>query len=118
MTEHSKKIDVDELKKIVSDAVKKEASGPLLRDAVGVFSAFLIIVAFLFSGYMVFLVGGGDNKMPEAYGSGLFGLASAALGYLIGKDRRTDSDTQYGGYSENEGDSVRCESCGQPFDKY
>lgn len=63
---------------------------PLLRDAVGVFSALIIIVAFVLSGFVEYytpiFIKEVDANIPGDWKAAMLSMASMALGYLFGKD--------------------------------
>ncbi len=92
------KVTVKELNSIVAEAVAKQhkkAHKPLLRDAVGVFTALLIIIVYLAHGLLEFSLSE-DNKFTVGFSTALLGLASTAMGFLLGKRHNTSEiDDEY-----------------------
>lgn len=96
------------------------------REYAGVLTAFIVVIAYVgigFSTMMAQLIFGVEVSLPEDWRSAMLSLASAALGYLIGKKiEATGGDDD--GYSEaayraalyRAPPNVPCPTCGQCID--
>lgn len=67
------------------------------REWAGVFIASVVVIAYVgigFASVLVFLFTGTEIKFPDDWKSAMLSLASAAMGYLIGKSRGDSTTTQ------------------------
>lgn len=66
----------------------------LWRDAAGVFTAFIIVIAFIAIGFVAFFftaVIGVDAKFDAGWLAAMLSLASASVGFLLGKNVKSSN---------------------------
>jgi len=93
------------------------------REYAGVLTAFIVVVSYVGIGFSTMaaqLIFGVEVSLPEDWRSAMLSLASAALGYLIGKKIEASGSDDAEGYSEAEyhaalyrsPPSAPCPTCG------
>jgi hypothetical protein len=77
------------------DSKTTPASKSQFREYAGVLLAFIIVIGFMMIGFLIMLSSIWMDKAVEAppdWSAAMLSLASAGLGFLIGKQTTTNSD--------------------------